>query len=140
MLQPFRSRLPLARLRRTGIAVVAFVAAFLFVQWWDLTLPAVGGGRYQAVFLANGQAYFGRYSDRLGSYAKIEGVYYIQTSKSDDPDKQPESRIVRRGSELHGPQDRILVPKTAILFIEDLKPDSPVARFMEQDQAARSGR
>ncbi len=140
MLGRLTARVPLARLRPIGIAVVAFVAAFLLVQWWDLTLPALGGARYQAVFLANGQAYFGRYYDRLGPYAKIEGVYYIQTTKSDDPDKPPESRIVRRGSELHGPQDKVLIPKTAILFIEDLKPESPVARFMEQDQAARSGR
>ncbi len=128
------------RARRVALAVVAFAAAFAVMQWWDLTLPSLGASRYQAVFLASGQAYFGRYFDRIGPYAKIEGVYYIQTSKSDDPDKPAESRIVRRGSELHGPQERVLIMKSSILFVEDLRPDSPVARFIDQDQAAKSGR
>ncbi len=123
------------RLLRTGLAVLVFVAAFLYVQWWDFTLPSFGDAKYQAVFLANGQTYFGRYHDRFGPYAKIESVYYIQQTPNPDPDKPPESRIVRRGSELHGPRDRILIPKSAILFIEDLKESSSLARFIEQDQA-----
>jgi hypothetical protein len=28
----------------------------------------------------------------------------------------------------------MLVPKTAILFVEDLRPDSPIAQFMRQDR------
>lgn len=133
-------RLPLAGLRRAGIAIVSLVLAFVLVQWWDFTLPSFGGGKFQAVFLVNGQTYFGRYYDRFGPYAKIEGVYYIQQIPSGDPDKPPDSRIVRRGGELHGPLDRVLVPRTAILFVEDLRPDSPVARFMEQGQAGGASR
>ena len=133
-------RLPLAGTRRAGIAIVSFVLAFVLVQWWDFTLPAIGGAKFQAVFLVNGQTYFGRYYDRFGPYAKIEGVYYIQQVPSGDPDKPSDSRIVRRGGELHGPLDRVLVPRSAILFLEDLRPDSAVARFMEQDQAGRPSR
>ncbi len=133
-------RATLERLWRPGLAVVAFVLAFVLMQWWDLALPSFGGAKYQAVFLANGQTYFGRYYDRLGPYAKIEGVYYIQQAQGQDPDKPPESRIVRRGSELHGPLDRVLITKTAILFVEDLQDTSAVARFMEQDQTARPAR
>lgn len=130
----------LERARRPALAVAAFLLAFALVQWWDFTLPALGGGTYQAVFLVNGQTYFGRYYDRFGPYAKIEGVYYIQQIPGDDPDKPPDSRIVRRGGELHGPLARVLLPKTAILFVEDLRADSPVARFIEQDQAGRPAR
>jgi len=133
-------RATLERLRRPALAVVAFALAFVLVQWWDFTLPAIGGAKFQAVFLVNGQTYFGRYYDRFGPYTKIEGVYYIQQIPSADPDKPPDSRIVRRGGELHGPLDRVLVPRSAILFIEDLRPDSQVTRFMEQDQAGRASR
>ncbi|MBI2325170.1 MAG: hypothetical protein HYU87_09455 [Chloroflexi bacterium] len=133
-------RATLERLRRPGLAVGAFVLAFVLVQWWDFALPAIGGAKFQAVFLVNGQTYFGRYYDRFGPYAKIEGVYYIQQVASSDPDKPPDSRIVRRGGELHGPLDRVLIPRSAILFVEDLRPDSQVARFMEQDQAGRASR
>lgn len=115
-----------------ALAVAAFLVVFGFVQWWDFSLPSVGGARYQAVFLANGQTYFGRYTDRIGPYVKIEDVHYIQTTPpppgSDDP---PEQRLLRRGGEPHQPLARVLVPRTAILFIEDLQPSSPIVRFIE---------
>jgi hypothetical protein len=97
------------------------------VRSWDFTLPALGHQRYQAVFLANGQTFFGRYNDRIGPYAKIAAPYYIQQTSEGG------SRIVRRGSELHGPEPEMLVPKSAILFVEDLAPASPVAGFMAKD-------
>jgi hypothetical protein len=120
-------------LRNTAVAIVIFFGAFLFVQWWDFTLPAFGRAQYQAVFLANGQTYFGRYYDRLGAYAKIEDVYYLQQTSSADPNAAPDTKVVRRGRELHGPASRMLVPKSAVLFVEDLTDASPVAQFMKQD-------
>ncbi len=110
-----------------------FIAAAFFTQWWDFTVPALGHSRYQAVFLANGQTYFGRYYDRIGAYAKIEDVYYLQQTKGSDPDAPPDTRIVRRGQELHEPASRMLIPKSAILFIEDLTDASPIAQFMARD-------
>jgi len=86
------------------------------------------------VFLTNGQTYFGRYYDRIGAYAKIEDVYYLQQTQSADPDRPPDTRLVRRGGELHAPERRMLVPKTAILFVENLRDGSPIAQFMRQDR------
>ena len=110
-----------------------FAAVLAFAQWWDFTIPAPGRAEYQAIFLTNGQTYFGRYYDRIGPYAKIEDVYYLQQVKGSDPDAAPDTRIVRRGRELHEPASRMLIPKSAILFIEDLTDASPIAQFMERD-------
>src|SRR5207245_9601647 len=52
-------------LRNSSLSIVAFLAAFFFTQWWDFTIPSLGRAQYQAVFLANGQTYFGRYYDRI---------------------------------------------------------------------------
>jgi hypothetical protein len=109
------------------------VAAVVFTQWWDFTVPQVGRAQYQAVFLANGQTYFGRYYDRIGAYAKIEDVYYLQQTQGSDPSAAPETRIVRRGRELHAPSSRMLIPKSAILFIEELKDSSPIAVYMREN-------
>jgi hypothetical protein len=117
-------------LRRVVVATAAFALAFAFTQWWDFTVPALGRGEYQAVFLANGQTYFGRFYDRLGAYAKIEDVHYLQQIQGDDPDKPPDTRLLRRGGELHGPESRMLVPKSSILFVEDLQDNSPMAGFI----------
>ena len=96
-------------------------------------MPALGRAHYQAVFLANGQTYFGRYYDRLGAYAKIEDVYYLQQVANADPNASPDTRIVRRGLELHEPSSRMLVPKSAILFVEDLTDASRFAQYMQRD-------
>ena len=122
------------RLRLVLIALVLLVGAFAFVEWWDFTLPRIGGARYQAVFLSNGQTYFGRYVDRLGPYVKIEDAFYIQQTPGQD-DQPAQSRIVRRGSELHQPTRFVLVPKSAILFVEDLRSDSSVLQFMDRELA-----
>lgn len=121
------------RLRDVGIALVVFIAALFFTQWWDFTVPAIGRAPYQAVFLANGQTYFGRYYDRIGAYAKIEDVYYLQQVESTEANAASTTRIVRRGRELHEPGSRMLIPKSAILFIEDLTDASPIAQFMRRD-------
>jgi hypothetical protein len=110
-----------------------FIVAVIFTQWWDFTVPALGRAQYQAVFLANGQTYFGRYYDRLGAYAKIEDVYYLQQVQGSDPNAAPDNKILRRGQELHEPTSRMLIPKSAILFVEDLTDASPIAQFMQRD-------
>lgn len=109
------------------VAAIVLIAAFAFTRWWDFTLPSLGHQAYQAVFLANGQTFFGRYYDRLGPYAKVVAPYYIQQGDLSGP------RIVRRGGELHGPEGEMLVPKSAILFVEDLAASSPVAQFMAKE-------
>lgn len=82
----------------------------------------------------NGQTYFGRFYSRIGAYAKIEDVYYIQQTQGPDSNLPPQTRLVRRGNELHAPGARMLVPKSAILFVEDLTDSSPIAQFMQQDR------
>ena len=118
---------------RIVLAVAVFVGAFAFVEWWDFVPPSVGGARYQAVFLSNGQTYFGHYVDRLGPYAKIENAFYIQQTPAANENEAPTSKIVRRGNEFHNPEPFVLLPKTAILFVEDLRTDSSVAQFMDRE-------
>ena len=124
------------RLPRIAIAVAVLAAAFVFTKYWDFVItPPIGHAKYQAVFLSNGQTYFGRYLDRLGPYAKIEDAFYIQQQAAgqEPTGTTPELKLVRRGSELHRPDTEMLVSKDAILFVEDLKPDSQVALYMDRN-------
>jgi hypothetical protein len=122
-----------ATLRNVAIGAVVCAAVFVLTEWWDFTAPSVGHSQYQAVFLTNGQTYFGRYYDRIGAYAKVEDVYYLQQSAVKGADASPQTRLVRRGAELHAPGSRMLVPKSSILFVEDLTDASPIAQFMAKD-------
>ncbi|HZP96501.1 MAG TPA: hypothetical protein VFC31_09230 [Candidatus Limnocylindria bacterium] len=122
------------RASRVLVALVVLAAAFGFTKYWDFVLtPPIGHAKYQAVFLSNGQTYFGRYLDRLGPYVKIENAFYIQQQPAQQQTQNPELKLVRRGSELHQPDAEMLVPKDAILFVEDLRPDSQVAQFMDRN-------
>jgi len=125
----------LSRVAKIVIAVLIFVGAFAYVEWWDYVPPSFGGARYQAVFLSNGQTYFGHYVDRLGPYAKIENAFYIQQTPAANENEAASSKIVRRGNEFHHPEPFVLLPKTAILFVEDLRVDSSVAQFMDRELA-----
>ena len=118
---------------RILLAAVILVVTFVAVRAWDFVMPSFGAARYQAVFLANGQTYFGRYLDRLGPYVKVENAFYIQTQPTAEEGQTPESRLIRRGAELHQPLPYVLVPKSAILFVEDLRADSQVAQFMDRE-------
>ena len=121
------------RLPRVGAGILVFVAIFFAVRFWDFALPSIGAARYQAVFLSNGQTYFGHYIDRIGPYVKIENAFYIQTSTPSEDQAPPESRLIKRGNELHQPLPAVLIPRSAILFVEDLRPDSPVGQFMTRE-------
>ena len=126
-------------LRSRTARIVAFavllVASFAVVRWWDFTIPSLGHAHYQGVFLTNGQAYFGRYVERLGPYIKIEDPYYIQQTKAATDTTTAQQKLVRRGNELHNPEGAMLIPKSAILFVEDLQDASQFAKFMDQDRA-----
>lgn len=119
------------RLGRIAAFAFVLIVTFALVRWWDFVLPSFGA-RYQAVFLANGQTYFGHYLDRLGPYIKVENAFYIATQPTVEEGQSPESRLIRRGSELHQPLPFVLIPKSAILFVEDLRADSQVAQFMDK--------
>jgi hypothetical protein len=122
------------RARRLLVALVAFAAVFAFTKYWDFVItPPVGHAKYQAVFLTNGQTYFGRYLDRLGPYVKLDNAFYIQQQPAQQEGAQADLKLVRRGSELHQPDPEMLIPKDAILFVEDLRPDSQVAAFMDKN-------
>jgi hypothetical protein len=122
------------RAARVGFAIATLLLAFAVVRVWDFTIPRVGAQHYQAVFLSNGQTWFGHYRDRVGPYAAMSSVYYVQTKPSQDADVAPTSQLIKRGNELHAPDPQVLIPKTAILFIEDLRDDSPIAKYMDQQR------
>src|SRR5690606_33296919 len=54
------------------------------------TTSLVKDDQYQAVFLDNGQVYFGKLSNVNSSYAKLNDIYYLQVEQQIQPDQQEE--------------------------------------------------
>lgn len=101
--------------------------------------------KYQAVFLTNGQVYFGKMASHNLSYIELTDIYYLQVkpvlqqgegenSKNNQAQQQTELSLVKLGNELHGPQDRMMLNKDQVVFIEDLKDDSKVTDAIKRYQ------
>ena len=140
----FEKREKPAFLRWLGILVVVLIIIFLglFVVSKTTNLNILGlkksggEGYWQAVFLSNGQVYFGNASNQKSEFITLENIYYLQVTRKLQPaeqeDQQNELSLVKLGNELHGPEDEMRINRSHILFIEDLKPDGKVARAIER--------
>ena len=112
---------------------------------------------YQAVFLTNGQVYFGKVAKLNTAYPELTEVYYLRVTQrlqepatatraaeleervSEKPEVSPtpsaaarDLTLIKLGNELHGPMDRITLNKDHILFIEDLKEDSKIVAAIKE--------
>lgn len=94
---------------------------------------------YQAVFMTNGQVYFGHFSNIDGVYAELTDVYYLQVQQPVQPADtkaktadQSQVSLTKLGNELHGPKDRMHISRDQILFWENLKDDSTVVKAINQ--------
>jgi hypothetical protein len=92
---------------------------------------------YSAVFLANGQVYFGKMIANNNSEIVLNNVFYIQLN-----DKtavvggttalgQTSFNLVKLGNELHGPTDELFVNKSQVVFYEKLRADSKVVESIK---------
>lgn len=96
---------------------------------------------YSAVFLTNGQVYFGQLKDSESTYPVLRDIYYLrlkeplQQQRAENTDTgQPELTLIKLGNELHGPIDEMKLNKDHILFIEILREDSKVVGAIKQYQ------
>lgn len=94
-------------------------------------------GKYQAVFMTNGQVYFGKLADINKAYADLTDVYYLQVQQAVQPaatDQKSQVSLTKLGSELHGPTDKMHISRDQILFWENLKDDSTVVKAIKEYQ------
>ncbi len=113
-----------------AVAIVIVLGAVYFFR--EDILPK---NNYQAVFLANGQVYFGKLYKENSRYPVLRDVYYLQINQPPQPisaTDQSNINIVKLGAELHGPEDEMRINRDQILFIEDLKSDSKVLEAIRQ--------
>jgi len=97
---------------------------------------------YQAVFLSNGQVYFGKVADKNDQFVKLTNIYYLQLkqplqNQNQDVLNQPDLTLIKLGNELHGPADLMEINRDQILFIENLKSDSKVSQAIEKYRAGK---
>ncbi|MDZ4221700.1 MAG: hypothetical protein U1C18_02395, partial [Patescibacteria group bacterium] len=114
------------------LMVVVLVAAGFFL----IKQTSLSGYQedWQAVFLTNGQVYFGQVKKQNQAELVLNEIYYLQVTRplqqtaegEQQANPQGELSLVKLGNELHGPTDAMVVNRDHVLFVEDLKEDSNV--------------
>ncbi len=125
------------------VIVVLVVLGLLFRDKLSAQKSVAKSG-YQAVFLTNGQVYFGKLTDADGSYVTLTDIFYLQVTQpplqgsqqgqqaAGQPQAQPQLSLVKLGNELHGPKDVMNINRSQILFFEDMKSDGKVVQAIDQ--------
>ena len=126
-----------------SVAITAFVGYALVRGVGSQSY--VEADKYQAVFLSDGQIYFGKLADVDQHYASLEDIYYLQVQNNSqvqqaEAEQAPQIQLVKLGNEIHGPQDKMIINTDQILFWENLEDEGQVAdaiaRYQEEDAAA----
>lgn len=115
-------------------ALVLVIAVLLGISTKSTESSIVDKDQYQAVFLNGGQAYFGKISTLNERYIDINDIYYISTNGQSNSDNQANISLVKLGSELHCPQDRMIINRDQVLFWENLNDDGKVVNAIKQWQ------
>lgn len=92
---------------------------------------------YQAVFLDNGQAFFGKLENADSDYPVLKDVFYIQRLVNKETNEVKNS-LIKRGSEWHAP-DQMYINSKHIVLIEPVTPHSKVAELITEAKTQKTG-
>jgi hypothetical protein len=114
------------------IAVVAIGVAIYPTVRDRLQSSPIDRTAYQAVFLVTNQVYFAKV-DVQGDAYLLTDVYYLSQAEG-----SAQSQLVKRGGEPFGPREPMIVPAKSVLFIENLRDDSPVVTGIRAFKAGQT--
>jgi len=120
--------------------LLAVLAAGAWYWWTSRPESSIPSGTYQAVFLDNGQTYFGRLDWRDSpheGYVRLREVYYLDFRQNpQDPSvSASDLKLTKLGGEVHGPEDFMDVNADHVLYVEDLRGDSKIAQAIAEYSA-----
>ncbi len=152
------------------LAVLVLGASILFGAIYsekvkNANMVNLDSSKYYAVFLSNGQVYFGKIAGYNTTNPSLSDIYYLQLAQSpqaatdgqqatddqgtatdtntegqvlEQPGQTTDSQgltLIKLGEELHGPEDSMILNKDQILFVEQLKDDGKVVKAIADYKA-----
>lgn len=126
-----------SRGRALGFIVIIIIIAG-GVWWWRANSFSSFKSDWQAVFLSNGQVYFGKVAKQNRKELVLSDIYYLQVvgqlqqgAAKDEKKDKGELSLVKLGSELHGPVDSMYINRDQVLFVEDLRDEGQVVQAIK---------
>ncbi len=122
------------------VIVALGVAGWMYVPMGGSVAATIDDDKYQAVFLSNGQVYFGNLSIVNGDYMELTNVYYLErqltatdTETEDETEAEPTAgennfQLLKYSDVLYGSEDAMIISKDDIIRFENLRNDGVVAK------------
>lgn len=119
-----------------SLAIMVISISSLFYLNRDREEQLVNASGYQAVFLTNGQVYFGKVKTINNQYLDLQNIFYLNSQTSSDSKSTTPTQysLVKLGCELHGPSDEMVINHQQVSFWENLKSSGKVAQGIKQWQ------
>ncbi len=147
---PKSSKLPWIVLGLVVIVIVVLGILFREQLFGGKGAATTMSTKYQAVFLTNGQVYFGKVSGTDSQTITLKDIFYLQVIQQQplqgtpeqqqaQANQQPQISLVKLGQELHGPVDEMHINRAQVLFWEDLKEDGRVVQAIKEYKANPQG-
>jgi hypothetical protein len=136
---------PISALRRIFIGLLALILLIVLILVVRTQLFRAGiatlfapsaaevidRNSYQAVFLTGGQVFFGKLVPQGDEWFLLSDVFYLSV-----PEQQgAQGQLVKRGRELQGPREPMIISAKSVLFIENLRDDGDVATAIRRFKA-----
>src|SRR2546430_5188392 len=132
--------IPVSALRRIFVMLLVLIALILVVLvvrtqssragiaplFAPSAAEAIDHNAYQEVFLANGSTYFGKLQAQGDDWFLLSDVFYLSSSD------QTGTQLIKRGTEPQGPKEPMIIPRTQVLFIENMRDDSDIATLIKR--------
>ena len=99
--------------------------------------------KYQSVSLISGDIYFGKVQSYNNDFIVLVDTFYPKqlTDDKDTPeDESSNIELIKPGNELAGPEDRMVISKAQIQYIQDLKPDGRVTQVIGEYYAEQEAK
>jgi len=128
-----RSRLMKLGALMGGLALVLTIALVTLLVMKSQPAQQIESNKYQVVYLANGQAYFGKLQNTSGDFLVIKAPYIAQSVDSADTktETSTQATLLKVTSQVYGPEDSIAVKASQVTFWQNLRDDSKVSQAIK---------
>jgi hypothetical protein len=125
------------------IVIVGSALILLAISLWLATgnyknaeSKQVNDKQYQAVFLTNNQVYFGKITDLNNKFIVLKDVFYIENpNQTQDSTSGSNANYTLRklgSTELHSPEDEMIINREQVTFWENLKDSGQVVTKIKE--------
>lgn len=114
-----------------GVFVLGFLIRAIF-------FTAIRSQSFYAIFLDNGQVYFGKVEKQTENEIILGHVFYLKanTDLSTSNEEMPNANLslIKLGNEIYKPYDRMLINRSHVLFLEEMRPGSDIMNAIEKHE------